>query len=40
MSILPHDFRILSFGSVEEKMNREVKGGWYLEKEFFFAKEK
>ena len=39
-SILPYDSRILSFGSLEEKMNRKGKGGWYLEKEFFFAEEK
>ena len=31
---------ILSFWSLEEKMNREGKGGGYLEKEFFFAEEK
>ena len=40
MSILPHDSRILSYWSLEEKMNREGKGGGYLEKEFFFAEEK
>ena len=28
-----HDSWILSFRSVEEKMNREGKGGWYLEKD-------
>ena len=36
MSFLPYDSRILSFGSLEEKMNREGKRGWCLEKEFFF----
>ena len=39
MNTLPYDSRILSFGSLEERMNREGKGGWYLEKEFFFAEE-
>ena len=33
MSILPYNSWNLSFGSVEEKMNREGKGGWYLEKD-------
>ena len=37
MSILPLDTRILSFWSLEEKMNREGKGRWYLEKELFFC---
>ena len=36
MIILSYDSRILSFGSLEEKMNREGKRGWCLEKEFFF----
>ena len=33
MSILTYDSWILSFGSVEQKMNKEGKGGWYLEKD-------
>jgi len=41
MSILPYDSRILSFGFLEEKMNREGKGGGYLylEKEFFLEEK-
>ena len=39
-SILPYDSRISSLGSLEEKMDREGKEGWYLEKDLFFAEEK
>ena len=39
MNILPYDSRILSFGSLDEKMNREGKEGWYLKKEFLFGGE-
>ena len=35
MSIPPPDSRILSFGSLDEEMNREGKGGLYLERDFF-----
>ena len=35
MSILPHDYRMSSFGSLEEQMNMEGKGGGYLKKDFF-----
>ena len=38
MSILPYDSKILIFGSLKEKMNREGKGGGYIEKEFLLLK--
>ena len=39
MSILPYDSRNLSFGPLEEKINREGKWGWYLKTVFFFGGE-
>ena len=38
MSILPYDSRILSLRPLVEKMNREGKGGGYLEKIFFLLR--